>query len=33
MAKLQRESEVRDEEFICLTKHGETRIGQFPGRW
>src|SRR5260370_26300080 len=31
MAKLQRESEVRDEEFICLTKHGETRIGQFSG--
>ena len=31
MGKLQKESEVRDEEFVCLTKHGETRIGQFSG--
>lgn len=31
MAKLQRESEVRDEEFVCLTKSGETRITQFSG--
>jgi PAS domain S-box-containing protein len=31
MAKLQRDSEVRDEEFVCLTKQGETRIGQFSG--
>jgi PAS domain S-box-containing protein len=31
MAKLQEESEVRDEEFVCLTKQGETRIAQFSG--
>jgi PAS domain S-box-containing protein len=31
MAKLQKESEVRDEEFVCLTKSGETRITQFSG--
>src|SRR4029077_13208584 len=31
MAKLQRESEVRDEEFVCMTKSGETRIVQFSG--
>jgi PAS domain S-box-containing protein len=31
MAKLQDESEVRDEEFVCLTKAGETRITQFSG--
>jgi PAS domain S-box-containing protein len=31
MAKLQKESEVRDEEFVCLTKQGETRIAQFSG--
>jgi PAS domain S-box-containing protein len=31
MAKLQRDSEVRDEEFVCLTKQGETRIAQFSG--
>ncbi len=31
MAKLQKESEVRDEEFVCLTKSGETRIAQFSG--
>jgi PAS domain S-box-containing protein len=29
MAKLQKESEVRDEEFICVTKSGEARIAQF----
>jgi len=29
MAKLQKESEVRDEEFVCLTKSGEARIAQF----
>jgi PAS domain S-box-containing protein len=31
LAKLQTESEVRDEEFVCLTKSGETRIAQFSG--
>ena len=31
MAKLQKESEVRDEEFVCLTKQGETRRAQFSG--
>jgi PAS domain S-box-containing protein len=31
MAKLQKESEVRDEEFICVTKSGEARIAQFSG--
>jgi PAS domain S-box-containing protein len=31
MAKLQKESEVRDEEFACLTKWGEIRICQFTG--
>ena len=31
MAELQRESEVRDEEFVCLTKQGEPRIAQFSG--
>jgi two-component system NarL family sensor kinase len=31
MAKLQRESEVRDEEFVCVTRQGETRIGLFSG--
>lgn len=29
MAKLQVESEVRDEEFVCVTKSGEARIAQF----
>ena len=31
MAKLQKEWEVREEEFECLTKRGETRVGQFSG--
>lgn len=31
MAKLQKESEVRDEEFVCVTKSGEARIAQFSG--
>src|SRR5256884_8090679 len=31
MAKLQKDSEVRDEEFVCLTKSGESRIAQFSG--
>jgi PAS domain S-box-containing protein len=31
MAKLRDKSEVRDEEFVCLTKSGETRITQFSG--
>ena len=31
MAKLQKESEVREEEFVCVTKSGETRITQFSG--
>jgi PAS domain S-box-containing protein len=31
MAKLRENSEVRDEEFACLTKSGETRITQFSG--
>jgi PAS domain S-box-containing protein len=31
MAKLQDQSEVRDEEFVCLTKSGETRSTQFSG--
>jgi len=29
MAKLEKESEVRDEEFVCVTKSGEARIAQF----
>ena len=29
MTKLQNKSEVRDEEFACLTKSGEIRVGQF----
>ena len=29
MGKLQVESEVRDEEFVCVTKSGEARIAQF----
>ena len=31
MAKLQKDSEVRDEEFVCLTKSGESRVAQFSG--
>ena len=31
MAKLQKDWEVREEEFECLTKWGETRLGQFSG--
>ena len=31
MARLRDNSEVRDEEFVCLTKSGETRITQFSG--
>ena len=31
MAKLQEQSEVRDEEFLCVTKSGETRVCQFSG--
>jgi PAS domain S-box-containing protein len=31
IAKLQEQSEVRDEEFHCLTRSGETRICQFSG--
>jgi two-component system NarL family sensor kinase len=31
MAKLREESEIREEEFYCLTKWGETRICQFSG--
>jgi PAS domain S-box-containing protein len=31
MAKLQRDSEVRDEEFVCVTKTGDARIAQFSG--
>ncbi len=31
MAKLREKSEVRDEEFVCLTKSGETRLAQFSG--
>jgi PAS domain S-box-containing protein len=31
MAKLQEESEVRDEEFVCMTKQGEPRIALFSG--
>ena len=31
MAKLQKDSEVRDEEFVCMTKSGEVRIAQFSG--
>jgi PAS domain S-box-containing protein len=29
MAKLEKESEVRDEEFVCVSKSGEARIAQF----
>jgi PAS domain S-box-containing protein len=32
MAKLLEESEVREEEFYCRTKSGETRILQFSGK-
>lgn len=32
MAKLQEESVVRDEEFLCRTKSGETRIFLFSGK-
>ena len=32
MAKLQEASEVREEEFLCRTKTGGTRIFQFSGR-
>jgi PAS domain S-box-containing protein len=31
MAKLQEQSEVREEEFLCVTKSGETRVCQFSG--
>jgi PAS domain S-box-containing protein len=31
MAKLQQHSEVREEEFLCVTKLGETRVCQFSG--
>jgi len=31
IAKLQHKSEVREEEFVCLTKSGETRVTQFSG--
>jgi PAS domain S-box-containing protein len=31
MAKLEKDWEVREEEFECLTKWGETRVGQFSG--
>jgi PAS domain S-box-containing protein len=31
MTKLQKDSGVRDEEFVCLTKSGESRIAQFSG--
>jgi len=31
MAKLEKESEVRDEEFVCVSKSGEARIAQFSG--
>src|SRR5260370_14597641 len=31
MGELQGESEVRDEEFVCLTKQGEPSIAQFAG--
>jgi PAS domain S-box-containing protein len=31
MAKLRERAEVRDEEFVCLTKSGETRLAQFSG--
>ena len=31
MVKLQKGSEVRDEEFVCLTKSGESRVAQFSG--
>jgi PAS domain S-box-containing protein len=31
IAKLQEQSEIRDEEFHCLTRSGETRICQFSG--
>lgn len=31
MARLQKEREVRDEEFVCRTKSGEMRLCQFSG--
>ena len=31
MAELQKNSEVRDQEFVCLTKSGESRVAQFSG--
>ena len=31
LSKLQKESEVHDEEFVCQTKSGESRICQFSG--
>lgn len=31
MAKLQEQSEVREEEFLCVTKSGDTRVCQFSG--
>jgi PAS domain S-box-containing protein len=31
MAKLVQQSEVREEEFLCVTKSGETRVCQFSG--
>ena len=31
MARLQKEMEVRDEEFVCRTKSGEMRLCQFSG--
>jgi PAS domain S-box-containing protein len=31
MAELERESEVREKEFVCLMKSGETRVAQFSG--
>jgi PAS domain S-box-containing protein len=31
MAEFERESEVREKEFVCLTKSGETRVAQFSG--
>jgi PAS domain S-box-containing protein len=31
MAKLQEQSEVREEEFLCMTKSGEIRVCQFSG--
>src|SRR5258708_38012401 len=31
MAKLQKESEVRHEEFVCMTKQVETRVAKLSG--